>query len=223
MITHIPSTLSQIKYIDYLFMNKIVQPYNHRIIIGKPFGSYAYYIPWFKLGLINSVNQSKCNNILKHDDFQFVDYSDEVVGNSLGIASGMCLVQNKLTWINVSDSIFQCGVFLEAAQFVGEHKQNIKMTIDYNRMQLTSKLKGSLKMYVNILKAYGWKVKIQKNNFDFSDFEEDGPCAYFMLTHKNSKDFNGINDHYKIDNEKINKAYKILKGYLDEKNISSNH
>jgi transketolase N-terminal domain/subunit len=218
-VTHIPSALSQLKYIDYLFTNKVVVPYSHRIIIGKPFGSIAYYIAWYKNGYIDRLDY---NNILKADDFDFVDFSDEVVGNALGIANGMCLVQNKLTWVNVSDSILQTGVFYEGIQFAGLHKQNIKLTIDYNRTQLTGKLRTDLKTSVNLFRNLGWTVYVVRNDFDVFDsgFVVEGPVVFFIMTHKGIGGIDPIEEHYMVRQENKERSLEIFRKVLDEKNIS---
>lgn len=221
-ITHIPSSLSQLKYINFLFKSELVVPYKHRIVIGKPFGSLAYYIAWYNTGIITHLNY---NNILKHDDFDFVDFSDEVVGNSLGVANGMCVVENKLTWVNVSDSILQMGVFYEAVQFAGQHQQNIKLTIDYNRMQLTGKLKTTLKSSVNLFKNFGWEVYIIRR--DFGEFQRgfvgDKPTVFFVLTHKQSKNIDAISEHYMLKNENKEKVFTMFMEEIDEKNPITTH
>jgi transketolase N-terminal domain/subunit len=131
---HLPSSLSHLYYLDALFTNNIITK-DWNIVIGKPFGADAYYYIWKKLGWIEK--DKKYSYGIKHEELPFVNYSEETLGNALGVAAGIALSSNKRTWCNISDGTLQMGPTLEAIQFIGHHNLNIILTIDYNRIQLT--------------------------------------------------------------------------------------
>ena len=180
---HSPSALSQIYYLNYLFTNKLVVPYENNIVIGKPFGSSAYYYVWEKLGYISP---AKYHPGVKASEIPFVDYGEETLGNALGFASGMELGNKKLTWVNLSDGQMQMGPTLEAIQFIGRNKQNIKVTIDYNGKQLTSSLLTTLDADIAMFKYNGWTVMGVGEDFSAFDigFDIPGPVVFFVLTKK---------------------------------------
>jgi len=137
-LKHIPSALSQFKYLKYLLPKLDYD--NTNIVIGKPFGSQAYYMIWKELGLI--ANQ-KLSYGVKHDEIEFVNYGEETLGNALGIGSGISLGSpDKLTYVNLSDGALQMGPTLEAIQFIGKHQLNMIITVDFNGMQLTDSIQN---------------------------------------------------------------------------------
>lgn len=180
---HSPSALSQIYYINYLFTTKLVVPYDHNVVIGKPFGSSAYYYVWEKLGYILP---NQYHPGVKASEIDFVDYGEETLGNALGFASGMELGNRKLTWVNMSDAQLQMGPTLEAIQFVGRNKQNIKVTIDYNKKQLTSGLLTSIEADMAMFKYNGWVVYLVRDDLEVLDrgFNVSGPVVFFVITKK---------------------------------------
>ena len=180
---HIPSALSQIYYLNYIFNNKLVEPYKHNIVIGKPFGGCAYYYIWERLGYIES---KKYHVGVKDTEIDFVDFSDETIGNSLGVSSGIELGNGKMTYVNMSDSQLQMGSVIEAIQFIGRTQQNIKLTIDYNRSQLTSELLTSTLSDYSIFTSNGWSIFNIEDDYDNIDdgFKLDGPVVFFMKTNK---------------------------------------
>ena len=62
-LSHIPSALSMLDYVDTLFSNRLVTPEDY-IIIGKPFGSQAYYLVWEKLGYLDNIESLTNINIM---------------------------------------------------------------------------------------------------------------------------------------------------------------
>lgn len=136
-LSHIPSALSMLDYVDVLFSEKIVL-IDDFIILGKPFGSQAYYLVWQKLGYLNKIKN--LNIGVKHDEIPFVDYSEETIGNALGVASGIAFTTEKRIWVNLTDASLQMGNVLEAIQFIGHlNQKNIFVTVDYNNAQVTGK------------------------------------------------------------------------------------
>ena len=87
-LSHIPSALSMLDYIDVLFTEKHIT-LDDGIVIGKPFGAQAYYLVWEELGLIDNIEQLSVG--VKHDEILFVNYGEETMGNALGVAAGLGL------------------------------------------------------------------------------------------------------------------------------------
>lgn len=182
---HTPSALSHLYYIDYLFTHNVVTPYDFNIIIGKPFGSSAYYYVWEKLGYIKP---KKYHPGVKASEIDFVDYGEETLGNSLGFACGMLIGNNKKTWVNLSDAQLQMGPILEAIQFIGWNQYNIKLTIDYNTKQLTSNLMTNIISDTSLFRAYKWNVYEIADDQQFSllrdGFATSQPTVFFIHTKK---------------------------------------
>lgn len=207
--THIPSALSQIYYLNYLFGEKLVEPYDHNIVLGKPFGHAAYYYIWEKLGYIEPMRYS---DGVRYSEIEFVDFSDVTIGNALGVASGMEMGNGKMTYVNISDSQLQMGSVMEAIQFIGRHGQNIKLTIDYNGSQLTSDLLTDIESDQSMLESNGWKT-FYVQEFEYSrwlDFgmKLTGPVVFFMETTKGDGIQEMIDDpdywHYRpVGNEEL--------------------
>jgi transketolase len=156
---HIPSAMSMIDYLDVLFTGKFVTPDDH-ILLGKPFGAQAYYLVWRKLGYLTEIEQLSAG--VKHDEVSFVDYSEETMGNALGIAAGIAMTTDKKVWVNLSDATLQMGNTLEAIQFIGQHRlKNIFVTIDYNNAQVTGRVDDILTVspVLQLFKGYGWTLQ----------------------------------------------------------------
>jgi transketolase N-terminal domain/subunit len=156
-LKHIPSTLSQFSYLKYV-LPIIKKDFN--IVIGKPFGSQAYYTIWEELGYIKEDQELSYG--VKHEELDFVNFSEETLGNALGVASGIATVSDKVTYCNISDGALQMGPTLEAIQYIGKNKQNIVLTVDFNGMQLTDSIQNTIGINsFNIeamFKMYGWNV-----------------------------------------------------------------
>lgn len=160
-LRHIPSALSQYSYLKILLPK--LDYINTNISIGKPFGSQAYYCIWEKMGLV----KQPLSYGIKHEEIDFVNFSEETLGNALGVASGLAF-NGKKTWCNISDGALQMGPTLEAIQFIGKHKQNILLTVDFNGMQLTGSTNNILgineQIVESMFKIYGWNTKIISSN-----------------------------------------------------------
>lgn len=182
--THIPSALSQIYYLNHVFGEKLVEPFDHNIVLGKPFGHAAYYYIWEKLGYLEPMRYS---NGVRHEEITFVDFSDVTIGNALGVASGIEMGNDKMTYVNMSDSQLQMGSVMEAIQFIGRHQQNIKVTIDYNKSQLTSNLLTTLEADQSMFRTNAWYVStVNDNNLERlrHGFDCSGPSVMFVNTTK---------------------------------------
>lgn len=179
-LAHIPSALSMFDYVYELFHNKLVTV-DDKIVIGKPFGAQTYYIIWRSLGLLDNVE--KLSVAVKHEEISFVDFSEETIGDSLGIAAGIAMTTDKLVWVNLSDAALQMGATLEAIQFIGHNKlKNILVTIDYNGSQVTGNTADIIPTdpVIEMFNGYGWDVKYDLTNFTI----EDSPKVFVMKTIK---------------------------------------
>ena len=138
-LTHVPSALSMLTYIDTIFTNKLIVPYRDRIILGKPFGSQAYYLTWRGLGYIDDIEALSVG--VKHSEIDFVDYGEETMGNALGVATGIAIANpDQTVWVNITDATLQMGSTLEAIQYIGHNNiKNVIMTIDNNDCQVTGR------------------------------------------------------------------------------------
>jgi transketolase len=187
---HIPSAMSMIDYLDVLFTDKFITP-DEYIVLGKPFGAQAYYLIWRKLGYLDKTEHLGAG--VKHDEISFVDYSEETMGNALGVAAGIAMTTDKRVWVNLSDATLQMGNALEAIQFIGHNKlKNIFVTIDYNNAQVTGEVDDILTVHpcIQFFKEYGWftqevdghdKIKL-KTTFD--NLVDTLPNVVFCHTRK---------------------------------------
>ena len=160
-LTHIPSALSMLDYVHYIFTQGIVTR-DDLIVIGKPFGAQAYYLTWRDLGWLDNIEQLGVG--VKHDEIDFVDYGEETMGNALGVAIGMAIANpNKRVWVNITDATLQMGNTLEAIQFIGHNQiKNILLTVDYNDKQVTGNTNDVLTVdpVIELFKNYKWRTKI---------------------------------------------------------------
>lgn len=155
---HIPSALSMLDYINSVF--KYIKR-EDKIIIGKPFGAQAYYLVWKNRGWLKNIDNLHMG--VKHDEIPFVDYSEETIGNALGVAAGMALVTDKKVYVNISDGALQMGNTLEAIQFIGQHQlSNIICTVDYNNAQVTGAVKDIIDVepVLTMARLYNWNLFI---------------------------------------------------------------
>lgn len=217
-LAHIPSALSMIDYLQEVF--KYINQKDN-IIIGKPFGAQAYYLIWKKLGWINDIE--KLSMGVKHDEIDFVNYSEETIGNALGVAAGVALASKNKTYVNLSDACLQMGNTLEAIQFIGKHQLNIFVTIDYNNSQVTGSCSDIIPVepVFDFFNKNGWDLKFVDNNDLESinknikmDYNSNKPTVLVIKT-KKGNGFKSIeNDikkwHYKKieSQEELNMLYK---------------
>jgi transketolase N-terminal domain/subunit len=224
-LAHIPSALSMIDYLQEVF--KFVKR-NDNIIIGKPFGAQAYYLIWKKLKWIENIEQLSMG--VKHDEIDFVHFSEETIGNALGVAAGVAIATENLknkTYVNLSDACLQMGNTLEAIQFIGKHQLNIFVTIDYNNSQVTGNCSDIIPIepVFEFFKNNGWNIIIQDNesiteNIKFC-YNINGPSVLVIKTKKGNgfpqMEKNTKKWHYKKI-ESIEELDILYKEY-NEKNI----
>lgn len=153
---HIASAFSMVDYLQSVF--KYIKR-DDKIILGKPFGAQAYYIIWKDKGWLADIDNLHMG--VKHDQIKFVDYSEETMGNALGVASGIAMTTEKKVYVNISDAALQMGNTLEAIQFIGQHQlKNIVCTVDYNNAQVTGVTKEIINVepVVAMARLYNWNV-----------------------------------------------------------------
>ena len=209
-LAHIPSALSMLDYISVVF-NYIKKSDN--IIIGKPFGAQTYYLVWKQLGWLKDIQNLHMG--VKHDEIEFVLYSEETIGNALGVAAGVSLASDKKTYVNLSDAALQMGNTLEAIQFIGQHNLDVLVTVDYNGSQVTGNTKDIIDVTAvieffknNSFKTYITdghdKDKIHAVLKEVIDFKE--PTVIFFKTKKGYPFKEMVNNtkqwHYRKLNEK---------------------
>lgn len=191
--THVPSALSMATYVNFLFKNKIVIPYRDKIVLGKPFGSQTYYVIWEELGYVDDIEKLSIG--VKHGEVDFVDYSEETMGNALGVAAGIAISNpDKKVWVNLTDATLQMGSTLEALQYIGQNMiKNIFVTIDNNNTQVTGETNDIIKInpVFEMVKNYDWHfLQIDGHNEDemldkLSDIENGNkPVFVSFLTKK---------------------------------------
>lgn len=153
---HIASAFSMVDYLQSVF--KYIKR-DDKILLGKPFGAQAYYTVWQDKGWLNNIDGLHMG--VKHDEIPFVDYSEETIGNALGVASGVALVTDKKVYVNISDAALQMGNTLEAIQFIGQHQlKNIVCTVDYNNAQVTGTTKEIINVepVISMARQYNWNI-----------------------------------------------------------------
>lgn len=209
--SHIPSALSMATYINFLFENKLVEPFKDKIVLGKPFGSQAYYIIWKELGYLNDIENLSIG--VKHKEIPFVEYSEETMGNALGVAAGISIANpDKKVWVNLTDATLQMGSALEAIQYIGQNKlKNIFLTVDNNNCQVTGNTVDIIDInpVIEMAKMYNWHVvKIDGHDEQCMQRElmsidnDDKPVLVNFLTKKgygvSYMEANPIYWHYKL-------------------------
>ena len=153
---HIPSAFSMVDYIQSVF--KYIKR-DDKIVIGKPFGALAYYVVWKERGWINTIDGLSMG--VNHDEIKFVDYSEETIGNALGVAAGIAMTTDKKVYVNITDATLQMGNTLEAIQFIGQHQlKNIVCTVDYNNAQVTGATSEIINVepVISMVRLYNWNL-----------------------------------------------------------------
>lgn len=163
-MAHIPSALSQLRYLKDLIPLLIYKYPEYQWVAGKQFGQQAYYTIYQTLGLNHLVPKDYndiipptrpilLNNINK--EFKYVE---ETLGNSLGVAIGMAMSQIRPIWVNISDSTFLMGRTLEALKIIKKFNLNIFITVDCNKYTRASKDKNlDIEIY-KVCEAYRLEV-----------------------------------------------------------------
>lgn len=206
--SHIPSALSMVNYVYEVC--KLIDQNNTNIVIGKPFGAISYYEVWKDLGWIakepHVLNFPSVLSDKHGNGFDFIDYSAETLGNSLGVATGYAITKDKPTWVNISDAALQMGCELEAILHISQLSKKglpLLITVDNNNSQVTGETDdiNSIQPVIEMIKSSNIEVveysdasSIHKdfkrsNNWDLGRvmkdaFDHDTPavCIIFNTT-----------------------------------------
>lgn len=151
---HIPSALSMVNYLS------VIKPMVMKCdvwIIGKPYGSQAYYTAFGEQKLSNYERVIKTGDTIAG---RTVDFADNTFGDCLSVAAGYALTNKRCKiWVNVSDTAFDVGKVLEACQFIAKHRlNNIFLTIDCNNHSVNSETDRH-DYICKFLRTLGWNVE----------------------------------------------------------------
>jgi len=166
---HIPSSLSMVDYLYFLFKGDYLDISKDKLVIGKPFGSQAYYSVYAELGFIPKEDLSffgKTDHYLTHgvtSKLPGVSFSEDTLGSCLGVACGIALSlintgSDRKVYVNVSDASLQAGTLWEAIMLAETYNlSNIYMTVDYNKLQILNNLQG-LDNLSKKFESFGWET-----------------------------------------------------------------
>ena len=195
-LTHVPSALSMLTYVNHMFTNRHVEPYRDMIVLGKPFGSQAYYIIWKNLNWLDEIDHLSVG--VKHEEIEFVTYGEETMGNALGVATGIAIARPcRNVWVNISDATLQMGSTLEAIQYIGHNKlSNIHLSVDGNDMQVTGSTTNVLSVtpVISLFRDYGWNLQVVDGHDELAiassmyNIDQTKP----NVTYYNTKKGNGV-------------------------------
>lgn len=172
-LAHIPSALSQLRYLKDLIPLLYYKYPEYRWVAGKQFGYQAYHTVYKALGLTDLIPNnlmSLGNPLLLNGTNKEFAYVEETLGNSLGVAIGMAMVNPRPIWVNVSDSTFLMGRTLEALKIIKKFNLNILITVDCNECTRASEDKMLNLEICGIAEAYKLEVfsttSAYPNNFN---------------------------------------------------------
>lgn len=163
-VAHIPSAFSMCDYLGVLF-DKVISPFTHQFVLGKPFGAQSYYALFSFYGWIGrdlskyGTTDPEWRYIIQNEH-PLISYIDESMGNCLSVACGIAM-GGKNVFVNISDAAFQEGTVWESILFAGSHNlSNIIMAIDNNNMQALGRISeiSDLGSLADKLRAFGWET-----------------------------------------------------------------
>jgi transketolase len=197
-------------YIHTLFTCGHVKPYRDKIVLGKPFGSQAYYLIWRHLGYLDDITDLSMG--VKHAEIDFVDYSEETMGNALGVAAGIAMANpNQRVWVNLTDATLQMGSTLEAIQYIGHNNiKNIIVAVDNNNCQVTGNTSDVLSIapVIDFFSKNKWDV-VQCNGHDESAIDDLFPMTLSAPTATVYNTIKGYGVSY-MENDPMKWHYKPI-------------
>ncbi len=158
---HVASALSSHSYLRHLLPQLKT---NYDMVIGKPFGSHAYYSIWHEMGLMTDNQLDTAKYIIDHRDLPFIYYSETTLGNALGVAIGRAIGSNKdkPVWCNISDGALSMGPTLEAIISMANLRQHMKndllLTIDFNYHTTLDENIINYAAIVEFFQSHNWTV-----------------------------------------------------------------
>ena len=166
---HIPSALSMVDYLYILFKSNFIDITEDKVLIGKPYGSQAYYAVFADMGLIEEEDLwtfGEDDSLLTYGvtaKFPGIDFAEDTLASCLGVACGMALSFknrsiDKKVYINVSDASLQAGTVWEGVMFASANNlNNMVLTVDYNKQQILCETFG-LERIEEMFRSFNWQV-----------------------------------------------------------------
>jgi len=171
---HIPSALSMVDYLTVLFSNHIDFD-TDKLVIGKPYGSQAYYSLFKRLGLIKGDivrdfgrSEKNLSYGITHEH-PLISFADDTLGNALSVACGIAMAsRHKRVYVNLSDAVMQAGTIWEAVMLAKSYLiGNLFLLIDNNNLQCLGNTSSivSIEPICARLESFGWNVcRISEGN-----------------------------------------------------------
>jgi len=167
-----PKSYNSVKPL-YNVLLKLIQNSDYRLI-GKPYGLYDF-------------NPENWDKVVLTDDVDWIDYAEQTLGNSLGIAEGIAIAEpDKKIFVLISDSQLNMGNTLEAIVSIGFlNLKNIILAVDYNDSCSKGVLSEVLEPNLNIFKP-NWNI-IYNKTYEYNDlnFDKNKPNVIIFDTIKN--------------------------------------
>lgn len=170
--THKKSSDSIRPYFSDLW--NFVKDYDYKLI-GKPYGCQPMLETWLEdenLKEYHNLIENYTRPGIEHEQLPFIDYADFTLGNALGIAEGIALVdRDKKIFVFISDAQVNMGVVQEAiSSIASKNLNNILLAVDYN----FSGSRGEL-LIVPETNYKGWFTSIIKDPEKLGRIDKDHP------------------------------------------------
>lgn len=137
-LKHIDTHPKSSKSIEWYFSDlwNFVKDYDYKLI-GKPYGCHPMLETWLKdksLSKYHDLIRNYTRPGIEHEELPFIDYADFTLGNALGIAEGIAIVNpDEKIFVMISDAQMNMGVVQEALTSIGSKKlKNILLAVDMN-------------------------------------------------------------------------------------------
>ncbi|MEM3264942.1 MAG: hypothetical protein QXH07_03195 [Thermoplasmata archaeon] len=135
----------------------------------QPNASYAVSIFYYVYNVLSTVIDYKTDNVIigntlgksaytffDEDFFSYAKFVDQTFFNAFGVALGLSYKSKVKTWLDISDSQLESGIFHEFLQNFNQH-HNLLVTIDHTGYQSKSQVKEFISVRKLLKQA---KVKV---------------------------------------------------------------
>ena len=191
---HLGGSFSMIEILITLF--EIILKKDDKFILSKSHSSFPYCILLNEKGFKNEITTH-----LEIDEENGINCTTGSLGHGLPIATGMAFarkIKNEIknnVYVMISDGECQEGTTWESLLIASKHKlKNLKIIVDYNKIQALSKLKDALPLenLVKKFKAFNCNTVEVKNGHSFKSiinafnkkFKNDSPTVFIFHTIK---------------------------------------
>ena len=202
---HIPSALSWMKMLYEVFT--VFNTEDNIFIFGKFWGSQALYAVLRELQIQDTDN---------FKDLSWIwNLNYETIGDTLGYACGVSMMQDKPVLCLMSDSCLQSGYVYEALEYIVQHSLNLKLLVDDNHSGVIGKTENclSLRPLREMLCGLGVYHELDPNTDNHLELLKPGFQVYFYQSTKGDGVL-GLQDpkwHYKLlDTETYQRLVKSL-------------